>query len=131
MLPQVLDEHCDVGNVDIREPVIVEVRYTHIHGVQGLGNAERRGDVLESSVAEISQQSIPPEVIGNDNILPPIPIEIGMGDGLGPASIARPAPFGDVDESHTTDVSEQLVRESILVVPLFREHVGAASKIVG
>ena len=76
-------------------------------------DAQLGSRVLEFPAAEISQEGVASEIIGNDDVLASIAIEVGVGYGLGPAGAGGTAASRHVFEPHASKVSKDLVGASV------------------
>ena len=74
----VLHEHGEVRNVDIGVIVVVEIGDSDVHRVVRLGDPERWSRIFELSGAEVAKECVSAVVVGDDDVLAPIPIEVDV-----------------------------------------------------
>ena len=110
-----LGQHVDIGDVEIRKVVGVQIRQAHIHRVVGFLHSQLFRDILKASSLQILQQCISPEVVGDHQVLIAIPVEIRMAYRLAPAGIGSPT-LSDLFEAHAAHVAKQDVRIRVDVV---------------
>ena len=117
----VLHERGDVGDVDLRESVAVQVRDADVHGMKGVGDPQRGGPVFKSPVAEIPEEGVSSKVVGDDDVLPTVLVEVCVRDGLCPPGIGEVGAVGDLLESQPAEIAEELVGQCVGVVAV---HAG-------
>ena len=111
----ILDQGQNVRDVDLGEPVAIEIGGSDIHRARRQIGSQLPGNVGERSIAIVPIPGVDAEVVSDDEVLPAVGVEVDGGHGLGPAGVLRAGSGGDVRELEAPLVPEQLVRRRVRV----------------
>ena len=106
----------DVGHVDVRAAVVVQVAESHVHTAFGRLLERCAVQSLEPLALEIDEEHLGTVVVGQVQVGPAVAVEVGGADGHGPPRAVHPETLRDVFETPPAPVQEEVVAAPVVRV---------------